>query len=75
MSKFIYDYTGQKAIRIAHISMIRIVPGNLIPDEKLSRRSWNVECQLFNKTIFTLKTGLRTEQDALNWMKRLGFLK
>ena len=75
MSKFIYDFSGQKLIRIAHISMVRIVPGNLIPDEKLSRRCWNVECQLFNKTIFALKTGLQTEQDALNWMKGLGFLK
>ena len=44
-------------------------------DEKLSKRCWNVECQLFNKTIFTLKTGLVTEEDAKNWMKGLGFLK
>lgn len=75
MSKFIYDHTGQKAIRIAHISMVKIVPGNLIPDERLSKRCWNVECQLFNKTIFTLKTGLHSDSDALNWMKGLGFLK
>ena len=75
MKSFIYDFSGQKLIRIAHISMIKVVQGNLIPDEKLSRRCWNVECQLFNKTIFTLKTGLATEEDAKNWMKGLGFLK
>ena len=75
MKSFIYDHSKQKVIRIAHISMVKVTQGNLIPDEHLSKRGWNVECQLFNKTVFTLKSGFQTETLALEWMKGLGFLK
>lgn len=74
MSKFIYDHTKKRAIRISHISVIEVTGGKVDFESSPLKQLWNVSVTM-NKQKYILKTGLESEAAALKWMKGLGFIK
>ena len=75
MSRFIYDHTKQKAIRISHISVIEVTGGKVDFESSPLKQLWNVSVTMKNRTKYVLKTGLESEAAALKWMKGLGFVR
>jgi hypothetical protein len=75
VSKFIFDHTKKRAIRISHISVIEVTGGKVDFESSPLKQLWNVSVTMKNKQKYILKTGLESEAVALKWMKGLGFIK
>jgi hypothetical protein len=86
MKSFIFDYTGKKAIRISHISIVEVVDGEsyeqaaIVTEGQYNQkviyhfRYKNVQCIVCGNT-YTLAKGFSCEEFAIKWMRNLGFVK